>query len=66
MFQALKPRDEVEASGMGLAVVKKFVESAGGTISVERTKKNRGATFKFLWPREWQTPDQALTDGALS
>lgn len=30
MFQTLRPRDEVEGSGMGLAIVKKLVEWKGG------------------------------------
>ena len=50
MFQTLKPRDKVEGSGMGLALVKKLAETAGGRITVESTE--RGATFRLLWPRK--------------
>ncbi|MBX3011453.1 MAG: PAS domain S-box protein [Caldilineaceae bacterium] len=50
MFQTLKPRDQVEGSGMGLAIVKKIVESRGGTIQVESTA-GAGATFRLRWPR---------------
>lgn len=49
IFRTLKPRDEVEGSGMGLAVVKKLVESRGGTIQVT-SAINEGATFRFTWP----------------
>ena len=48
LFQTLRPRDEVEGSGMGLAIVKKAVESRGGAISV--TSEGRGAMFRFTWP----------------
>jgi signal transduction histidine kinase len=50
MFQTLRPRDEVEGSGMGLALVRKTVESVGGTISLE--SKGRGTCFRFTWPNE--------------
>lgn len=50
LFQTLRPRDEVEGSGMGLAVVKKTVESLGGAIRVESTP-GAGAAFYFTWPR---------------
>jgi PAS domain S-box-containing protein len=50
MFQTLKPRDQVEGSGMGLTLVRKLVELAGGEIGVER-RAGRGATFYFTWPR---------------
>ncbi|MEZ4682693.1 MAG: PAS domain S-box protein [Caldilineaceae bacterium] len=50
IFQTLQPRDEVEGSGMGLAVVKKAVESMGGIIRVESTE-GAGATFRFTWPQ---------------
>jgi signal transduction histidine kinase len=50
LFRTLKPRDQVEGSGMGLAIVKKIVESQGGTIGVE-SSEGRGATFRFTWSR---------------
>lgn len=48
LFQTLRPRDEVEGSGMGLAIVRKTVESRGGAISL--ASSGRGATFRFTWP----------------
>jgi signal transduction histidine kinase len=50
VFQSLKPRDQVEGSGMGLAIVKKTVESQGGQIEVE-SDVGQGATFRFTWPK---------------
>lgn len=49
LFQTLRPRDEVEGSGMGLAYVKKAVETMGGTVRVE-SEPGRGAAFRFTWP----------------
>jgi len=49
MFQTLKPRDQVEGSGMGLAIVKKTVESQGGSIRVESEADRRGTSFIFTW-----------------
>jgi signal transduction histidine kinase len=49
MFQTLKPRDQVEGSGMGLAIVKKTVESQGGTVRIESEPGERGTTFVFTW-----------------
>jgi light-regulated signal transduction histidine kinase (bacteriophytochrome) len=51
MFKTLHSRDEVEGSGMGLAVVKKLIEAYGGSIRVESSPPN-GATFRFTWPTE--------------
>lgn len=49
VFQTLRPRDEIEGSGMGLAIVKKTVESAGGQVWVE-SSPGAGAEFYFTWP----------------
>jgi signal transduction histidine kinase len=51
MFQTLRPRDQVEGSGIGLAVVEKIVISVGGSVRVESSPW-QGATFYFTWPRE--------------
>lgn len=49
MFQTLKPRDEVEGSGIGLAVVRKVVERQGGQVTVE-SQPGHGTAFRFTWP----------------
>jgi signal transduction histidine kinase len=51
MFQTLKSRDEMEGSGMGLAIVKKSVEVHAGSISVESTPPGRGTAFVFTWEK---------------
>jgi signal transduction histidine kinase len=50
LFQTLQPRDLVEGSGMGLAIVKKTVESMGGVIRVE-SALGAGSIFRFTWPK---------------
>lgn len=50
MFQTLRPRDEVEGSGMGLAIVKKLVERQGGTVWLTDGREGRGLTVHFTWP----------------
>lgn len=51
MFKTLKPRDEVEGSGMGLAIIKKIVEYYGGKVSVE-SEIEKGSIFYFTWPKD--------------
>ncbi|MEZ4728120.1 MAG: PAS domain S-box protein [Caldilineaceae bacterium] len=51
MFQTLRPRDEVEGSGMGLAIAKRAIEYRGGVIRIESTV-GQGTTFCFTWPKK--------------
>ncbi|NIA70698.1 HAMP domain-containing protein [Pelagibius litoralis] len=56
MFQTLKSRDDVEGSGMGLAIVKKTVESIGCTVVLESSPETaRGTSFRFTWPKHWRS-----------
>ncbi|MEO6877815.1 MAG: ATP-binding protein, partial [Gemmatimonadaceae bacterium] len=49
MFQTLQARDKVEGTGIGLSVVKKIVETRGGSVWV-KSEAGAGATFHFTWP----------------
>ncbi len=40
-----------DGSGMGLAIIKKQIETLGGTISVESEGKQK-TTFHFTWPKK--------------
>ncbi|MEM8986217.1 MAG: PAS domain-containing protein [Pseudomonadota bacterium] len=51
MFQTLERRDDVEGSGIGLAIVKKMVESAGGRIWLRSPLTDRGTAFHFTLPK---------------
>lgn len=56
MFQTLKPRDEVEGSGMGLAFARKTVESMNGALTLT-SGDGRGCVFRFTWPKCTQQKD---------
>ncbi len=49
MFQTLKPRDEVEGSGMGLAIVRKLVERQTGRVWMS-DRREGGLVVHFTWP----------------
>ena len=50
MFKTLRPRDETEGSGMGLALIKKIVEHYSGEVIV-KSVLGQGCTFYFSWPK---------------
>jgi light-regulated signal transduction histidine kinase (bacteriophytochrome) len=50
IFQTLQARDEVENTGVGLAIAKRIVEGQGGTIRLE-SQEGQGTTFYFTWPK---------------
>jgi PAS domain S-box-containing protein len=50
MFQAVNPQQRSDSTGIGLAIVKKIVESAGGTIRLE-SELGKGTTFYFTWSK---------------
>ncbi|AXC11399.1 diguanylate cyclase/phosphodiesterase (GGDEF & EAL domains) with PAS/PAC sensor(s) [Acidisarcina polymorpha] len=58
MFQTLRPRDQVEGSGMGLALARKTVESYGGELRVE-SAEGQGCTFRFNWPKDQRSGREA-------
>lgn len=51
MFQTLKPRDEIEASGLGLAMVKKLIDYNGGDIFLDSDPDERNTVFRFTWKK---------------
>ena len=51
MFQTLRPRDQVEGSGIGLALVEKIVNLYGGEIALS-SDGERGTRVRFTWPNE--------------
>ena len=50
LFQTLAPRERIESTGVGLALVKKIVEMYGGQIWVD-SKTGEGSTFFFTLPK---------------
>lgn len=59
IFQTLKPRDQVEGSGIGLTVVKKIVESRGGSLRLE-SAVGAGSTFIIHWPTPQVTHESKI------
>ncbi len=51
IFQTLQARDKVESTGIGLAIVKKIINEAGGNIWID-SEVGRGTSFIFSWPKE--------------
>ena len=49
IFQTLQERDQVESTGVGLAIVKKILDDRSQTIRI--TSDGRGSIFAFTWPK---------------
>jgi signal transduction histidine kinase len=50
IFQTLVSREDLKGTGIGLTIVKKIVESRGGSVWVE-SELGEGSTFSFTWPK---------------
>ena len=51
MFSTLKPRDEVEGSGLGLSLVKKAMERLEGQVVII-SDGQRGSVIELRWPEK--------------
>jgi light-regulated signal transduction histidine kinase (bacteriophytochrome) len=52
MFKTLRPRDDVEGSGMGLSIIKRMLDYHGQKITVVSAGE-RGVIFSFTWPKKF-------------
>jgi len=52
IFQTLEARDIRESTGVGLAIVKKIVETEGGKINLT-SELNQGSIFNFSWRKSF-------------
>lgn len=50
VFQRLQPRKYSDGTGMGLAIVKKILDTVGGSISL-KSEPGVGSTFTFVIPK---------------
>ncbi len=50
IFRTGNPQNSQDSTGIGLAIVKKIVESEAGSIHLE-SQIGKGATFYFTWPK---------------
>jgi len=59
-FFRAKNATNIQGTGLGLNIVRKYLELMGGTITFE-SKLNQGTTFKIVFPLENRTHPQPLS-----
>jgi len=59
IFQTVRPRDEHETSGVGLAIVERLVKEHGATVQIE-SDGQRGCTMTLIWPHLESTSDAVV------
>jgi signal transduction histidine kinase len=64
IFVTLGHQEKGEASGMGLALVKKTVETHGGSVSIETPAGNNGVVFHVRWPKKPVASHQIVKAGS--
>jgi signal transduction histidine kinase len=67
LFRTLESRDKKEASGLGLTLIKRLLDTHGGTIAI-MPSEGRGTSFVVSWPC-WQIPSgrgRELADGVAA
>jgi signal transduction histidine kinase len=50
IFQSVNPQNRSDSTGIGLAIVKKIIETQGGIIWLD-SELGQGTTFYFTWPK---------------
>lgn len=65
-FRALKRRDEGGGTGLGLALINKIVQRAGGRLEIVSEAGTRGACFRIILPTMSPHPAERVNDGAIS
>ncbi|GEA61948.1 PAS domain S-box protein [Vibrio comitans] len=51
LFQSLKPKDELEANGLGLSMVQRVIQQYKGEIELHSNPHiSRGTNIRFSWP----------------
>ncbi|NNE53232.1 MAG: sensor histidine kinase, partial [Sulfitobacter sp.] len=68
LFQTLRPRDEVEGTGLGLPIVKKLAEECRGSVTVRSDPdRARGTLFRVQLPDRYDGNDGlSLADQAAA
>ena len=65
MYQRLNPDMNPSGTGSGLAIVRRIIGAAHGTIGLESPITDRGTRFTFQWPLRWPKPLSEATISSL-